>query len=503
TLMSYPLVAQAQQILLPNQEYTESSTDLSVQTLAGPVRIQRTWTAGQWYLNPAWANLRLIPDPLDGVLAVERAGSIYERTGSQVSSQSASSGTGATSANTGRIYRFDADNLLQQTTTGWRWYDRLGNSIQYSATGVIQGYTNPYGTTINFTRDAQGRMVGIQDPEGRAIYTLDYDSAGRVTRITDIAGNAVGYLWNAQQQLSEVTDSRGYVWRYAYDARSQIVRRTNPLGDSLEVTYASNPGDIPASTGFAGLGSGATWGGSSSASASSGATKPPTPRNARVASYEDEAGARWTYRIEYNRVRQEYNIAIQRPDGSNSERRYNKEGWLMYASVGGETQFQRIVESATQHRLIDARGQTTTVRLDSNQQPVRTLYPDGSAETVQYDSNGRKLRHTNALGHVSTWRYDARGALVQAIEAVGLPEQRSHRYTYDEWGNALTYTRGAGDAQGTDAATEHYSYDSWGNTRRWTDATGQSWSYTHNARGDVVTETTPLGHTWKAQYDSQ
>lgn len=505
-LMVAPGMTHAQQILLPNQEYTETSTDLSVKSLAGPVRIQRTWTAGQWYLNPAWANLRLIPDPLDGVLAVERAGSIYERTGSQVSSQAGSSGSGATSTNAGRIYRFDADNLLQQTATGWRWYDRLGNSIQYSATGAIQGYTNPYGATVSFARDAQGRMVGIQDPQGRVIYTLDYDNAGRVTRISDIAGNAVSYAWNAQQQLSEVTDSRGHVWRYAYDARSQIVRRTNPLGDSLEVTYASNPGEIPASTGFAGLGSGSSGsnGGSTpAASASTGATKPPTPRNARVASYQDEAGARWTYRIEYNRARQEYNIAIQRPDGSNSERRYNKEGWLLYTSLGGETQFQRIVDSATQHRLIDARGQTTTVQMDSNQQPVRTQYPDGSAETFQYDSNGRKLRHTNPLGNVSTWRYDARGALVQAAEAVGLPEQRSHRYTYDEWGNALTYTLGAGEGQGTDASTDQYSYDSWGNTRRRTDAIGQAWSYTHNTRGDIVTETTPMGHVWKAQYDNR
>ena len=130
-LFLLPSAGQAQQISQPNQEYTETKVDLSVKTLAGLVRIQRTWVAGQWYINPAWANLRLLPDPMGGVLAVERAGSMYERTGSQAGSQAAGQAVGIAEGSTvsqGSIYRFDSDNLIQKTTTGWRWYDRLGKT---------------------------------------------------------------------------------------------------------------------------------------------------------------------------------------------------------------------------------------------------------------------------------------------------------------------------------------------------------------------------------------
>lgn len=483
--------AYAQQILQPNQEYTEASTDLTIQTLAGPVSIRRTWIAGQWYLNPAWANLRLIPDPIGGVLAVDRAGSIYEQTGSDATSEG------------GRIYRFDDDNFIQQTSSGWRWYDRLGNSVLYSSKGVIQEYGNPYGAKVSFRRDAQGRMVNIQDPQDRTIYTLSYDSSGRVERIADLGGAAVRYQWNSTGQLEEVMDSRGQRWRYEYDSKNQIVRRTNPAGASLKITYATPPGELPASAGFSGLGSGTGSDGAGGTGVSSGRTKVPAPRNARVSSYQDEEGAIWNYRVEYDRTRQQYSIAIQRPDTSQAVRRYSRDGWLLYASLQDETQFQRSIDSATQHRLLNAAGQTTTIHYNSIRRPLRTIHPDGSSESSEYDGQGRMVRHTDALGVITTWQYDARGSLLEVVEALGLPEQRAHRYSYDEWGYVLTYSRGAGNGQGADAIFEHYAYDSWGNARQWTDGIGQKWAYTHNVRGDVESETTPLGHTWRASYDSR
>lgn len=477
--------AHAQQVLLPNQEYTETRTDLSVQTVAGLVSIRRTWTAGKWYLNPAWANLRFINDPLGGVLAVERAGSVYERTGSDAAQAG------------GRIYRFDDDNFIQQTASGWRWYDRLGNTVHYDGAGVIQDYGNPHGSKVSFSRDGQGRMVEIRDPLGRAIYTLDYDIAGRVERITDLGGASVRYQWNPAGQLEEVTDSRGQRWRYGYDSHHQIILRTSPSGASTAITYATPPGEQFRGVGFGGMGaSGATG-----SATSSGRTKVPTPQIARVATYRDEEGATWSYRVEFDRMRQEYSIAIQRPDASQSVRRYSKDGWLLHVAVQEEPQFQRIIDSTTQHRLLDARGQTTTVHLDGSLRPLRTIYPDGSAESSQYDGQGRIVRHTNALGAVTTWRYDARGSLLEKVEALGLPEQRTHSYTYDERGYVLTYNRGAGSGQGTDVCTENYVYDSWGNTIQWRDGTGQTWAYTHNVRGDVVSEVNPLGHVWKAAYD--
>lgn len=464
-----PAITQAQQVLLPNQEYTEKSTDLTVKTLAGQVSVLRTWAAGQWYINPAWANLRLIPDPMGGVLAIERAGSIYERTGSL-------SGDAAASSN-GKVYRFDSNNLIEKTVSGWRWYDPLGNAIQYSNSGAILSYNNSNGAKVTFVRDSGGKLVNVQDPQGRTIYTLSYDPSGRISNITDIAGSSVQYRWSSQGLLEQVIDSENQAWRYEYDSHNQIIKRINPAGASVTVSYGSNPRELPLAAGFAGLGSGSSdgsGGGTSGAVASSGSTKAPTPRNARVASFTDESGARWDYRIDYNRTRQEYLVSVQRPDGSNSQSRYSKEGWHLEFALQGQKQWERVIESATQHRLIDARGQTTTIQYDADLRPLRVVYADGSSVSTKYDAQGRIVQQIDQQRAISTWRYSPQGNLVEAVEAAGLPEQISHKYTHDQWGNTLTYTRGAGAAQGADAISESYTYDSWGNLSSITDGLGNS-----------------------------
>ena len=62
-----------------------STDDLKVKVLGGFVTVARSWTNGRWYINPAWADLKLTFDSLDGsVSALDRAGSIYERSGNGI-----------------------------------------------------------------------------------------------------------------------------------------------------------------------------------------------------------------------------------------------------------------------------------------------------------------------------------------------------------------------------------------------------------------------------------
>ena len=75
--LSLPSEAQpvSQSVLLPNQEYMESREDIRGKVLGGWMRVNRSWVAGKWHLNPAWASLKFIADPLGSVLAVERGDS--------------------------------------------------------------------------------------------------------------------------------------------------------------------------------------------------------------------------------------------------------------------------------------------------------------------------------------------------------------------------------------------------------------------------------------------
>lgn len=224
--------------------------------------------------------------------------------------------------------------------------------------------------------------------------------------------------------------------------------------------------------------------------------------NNQVATYQDENGARWVYRIDFNRVSQQYLVSVQRPDGTPAQYRYSKEGWLLEYVVDGQAQTQRQMDSTTQHRTLDARGLTTTINYDTHYRPLQTIQPDGSKEAWQYDSQGRLVRYTNLEGTVTTWRYDGKGSLLQAIDALGKPEQRSHLYTYDQWGNTLSYRRGSGDGQGADAVTETYVYDNWGNRIEVVDAAGNVDRYAYNAKGLPTTLTNALGSIWTRSYDN-
>ena len=236
----------SQSIRLPNQEYIEAREDLKVKVLGGYVRINRSWVAGRWYLNPAWANLRFIADPMGGVLAVDRAGSLYERTGN------------GSATNGSALYAFGTENFIAQQETGWRWHDRQGNSIDYGEDGRIQAYSNPAGVSVRFEYNSQGHLSRVLDHHGQPALALQSDSQGRVTQVQDATptgtGRKVQYSWSgagASSQLSQVTDVLGHIWKYEYNAQGQITRRTDPLGATVELTYMSQPAPIPDSPSFA------------------------------------------------------------------------------------------------------------------------------------------------------------------------------------------------------------------------------------------------------------
>lgn len=483
------------QVSLPNQDYTESTEDLAVKVLGGQVAINRTWTFGRWYLNDRWADLVLQPDPLGGVLAVNRADRIYTRV----------SGTAQPT------YRFDENNYIKAigpdaaTFTGWQWYDREGNTIDYDATGHMLGWVNAAGVKVTLARDSQGRLSAVKDHHGREVLSLQYNASGQPTTISDNTGRSVRYEWSVPGAsagtgpngsigtalLTQVTDIRGGTWRYTYTPAGYIQTRTDPAGGQIRLSYMTQPARVVMATGMASTGSGSTK-----------VSLPPAPR---VASLTDETGGVTNYRIDYDRVRREYLVNIQQPGGSVHQRRYDSGGKLLQNSVDGMDLSVVSKVSATQERITDARGLVTTIQYDSAsaRRPIKTIHPDGSSETSSYDPvYNRKTRHTNALGIVSTWAYDAQGNPTQYTEAQGRPEQRTTHSTYDPYGQLTSRTRGAGDGRGPDAITERYEYDDAGNVTKITDGEGHATRYSYNSLGKVLSQTNALGHTTTYAYDA-
>ncbi|WP_238946571.1 RHS repeat-associated core domain-containing protein [Vandammella animalimorsus] len=597
-----PAWAQAQQstrlVSLPNQDYTESTEDLVVKVLGGHVVINRTWTWGRWYLNDTWADLILQPDPMGGVLAINRADRIYTRLGAQSGTSSADSssngvnghapsipparsssagsgggdsgisiGSDATCAGgidtsaiaDGSIYSFDENNYITRAGSGWQWYDREGNTIDYDDMGRMLSYANAAGVKTTLVRDGQGRITGVRDHRGQQVITVQYGGAsGQPTRITDNTGRSLRYEWslpaaaqppggsgpaggstpNPQPNtspntspngsiglamLTKVTDTRGGVWSYTYTSAGYIHTRTDPEGGKIEISYMTQPPRQEAAKPASGAGTGAgadTGSGSAGTGGSggsgisfdanicggvSGSTKVTLPQAIRVASVKNEVGAITNYRVDYDRVKREYHINIQLPGGATQYLRFDSKGRRLQNTLDGMDLMRVQRQSQTQDKITDARGQATIVQYDSAQarRPIKIIHPDGASETFAYDGiYNRKTRHVNTLGTVSTWAYDAKGNLIRWIEAQGKPEQRTTTYTYDAFGQMLSRTRGAGDGQGADAITERFEYDDKGNQTKVTDGENQSSTATYNVQGLPLTETNALGQTTTYAYDA-
>jgi YD repeat-containing protein len=62
--------------------------------------------------------------------------------------------------------------------------DRNGNKLSYSNSGIVSST----GKSINFTRDGEGKITEIRDPEGKVI-KYSYNAAGELVGVTDRTGN--------------------------------------------------------------------------------------------------------------------------------------------------------------------------------------------------------------------------------------------------------------------------------------------------------------------------
>src|SRR5262249_40202288 len=94
--------------------------------------------------------------------------------------------------------------LLDQKLGATRVTDRNGNTLTISASGV----TSSNGQNVAFTRDA----------------------SGRITQITDLAGNPLIYSYNTAGDLSEFKDRVGNITKFGYDPPHLLTTILDPRG---------------------------------------------------------------------------------------------------------------------------------------------------------------------------------------------------------------------------------------------------------------------------------
>ena len=155
----------------------------------------------------------------------------------------------------GQVFTLAADGTLQAIT------DRHGNVLRFSQNRIVSSNGM---RLVAFARDAQGRITQITDPAGNT-YGYGYDLAGDLVEIdlpdvethvqyayadpayphlftsaTDPRGPpSAQTTFDAAGRLDSVTDALGHTTRYAYDVATRTTTMTNPDGGVETKVYNS------------------------------------------------------------------------------------------------------------------------------------------------------------------------------------------------------------------------------------------------------------------------
>ena len=105
-------------------------------------------------------------------------------------------------------------------------------SYEYNELNIRNKVTNARGQIRKFFYDAMGKITGYKSPEGDVSYT--YDVNGNVLTVSDIHGT-ITRTYDALNRVSTYADTYGKVIRYEYDAVGNLSRLTYP--DNTAVTY--------------------------------------------------------------------------------------------------------------------------------------------------------------------------------------------------------------------------------------------------------------------------
>jgi len=145
---------------------------------------------------------------------------------------------------------YDAVNRLTQekkgTATKSFVYDAAGNPTQrtdyntavtnytYDAVNRLTAISYPDTTAETYGYDVLSRVTTATNPSGTV--TVSYDNRGRVSSVTDVFGQVVGYAYDASSNRTQLSLNAGTIATYQYDVINRLTQLTDNA--SLNTTFA-------------------------------------------------------------------------------------------------------------------------------------------------------------------------------------------------------------------------------------------------------------------------
>lgn len=313
-----------------------------------------------------------------------------------------------------------------------------------NADGGVVGVTDPAGRAFAYARDDYGNLISVTDPTGAAV-SMTYDApAHRLTALTDATGRRTSLGYDADGRVSAVTLADGSVWSFAYDPLSSTASVTTPEGQ-IWIYAFNDSANLTLTTGPDGQATAYEWDAdlnlSSATSPSGGVTS-------------------FTYNNWGEKLTQ------TDPNGMVTTFEYDAGGNLI--------------------RTVDPEQASLAVAYDSRDNPTSFTDSSGGTVTLAYDSQGNNSAFTDGNGQATSYGYDESGNLTQTVDPLG----GEAIYTYD---TSCRLTSAEITRDGVTYFRAGYAYDELDRLLSVTDALDNTTHQTYDGNGNLTEVLRPGG----------
>ncbi|RLB08824.1 MAG: hypothetical protein DRG59_04025, partial [Deltaproteobacteria bacterium] len=347
--------------------------------------------------------------------------------------------------------KFHCMGYLWQAPDGtWKKYDSEGKVIS-------RGYNTV--TLAQYEYNEEGKIQKVLDAQGNDAISYEYTD-DLLTAAVDRGGNRVEYEYT-QGRLTKVTDVLGNEWQYEYDSHGRLIKKTDPRGHQSLLTY---------------------------------------DYASRVSSVVDENGIGKFFEYKFDELNLTYYCRVETSGGFVKEMWFDEDLDVKKVAVNGVTVLQ-VFKDFRSKIFIDHEGNKTIKKYNDAGRVTEITYPDGTVETFEYDSSGKYLvKHTDTLGTVTTYVYNERGLLIESTKDDGKGSTEKVEFSYDDYGNLLTFARIAPD-DSQEKVT--YEYDQFGNIDKKIDAEGNISTASYDLMGNPISVVDGRGNEWKQTFDAR
>jgi YD repeat-containing protein len=409
-------------------------------------------------------------------------------------------------------YSYDGTSKRVATLTQTDGNNLTFSYVQVGSAFKLASYTDATGKITAFNYVA-GR-TDIIDPLG-LVTSLYADAQGELTQIQSAAvggvRQSVSYAYNANGDVTQVTDAKGQVTSYGYDANGNRTLERDAAGNTITRVFGANNALLAETSYVVPDPDGA------------GAGQPATPLTTRYA-YDSLGHLRFVISTEgrvteyrYNSFGQriasiEYTGSVYDLTGLTPTSTLTEAQLVTYVNAADKTRTERVdstydfrgqLATTTSYASVDASGNGV---LDGNQSVTHYTYDQagkllntldgrGSSSTYVYDGLGRLASSTDATGKVTLTQYDDANRKTTITSANGLVTTS----TYDARGELVSVMQSSG---GTSLGTTSYFYDADGRLRRTVDPTGVSSHILYDEAGRKIATIDGNGTLTEYRYDA-